>query len=99
MKEAKVYIANKIVLQLNDTNNQWCVDYDYNNNNNKIQNATVTVTLYVSIENEIPVALIVPSIGNYFDGSIVTFATFTEKNDNDSASFPSYLFHVPSYCP
>ena len=60
------------------------------------QNVSIQVTLYVEKETQVPIALVVPSIGNYFDGSVVTFATFNERNVDES--FPNYLFQIPSYC-
>ena len=61
----------------------------------QVENATVQVTLYVAKQTQVPVAMVVPSIGNYFDGSVVTFATFNDRNDE---LFPDYLFQIPSYC-
>ena len=60
-----------------------------------LPNIEMDTTFYVSIETQIPVAMVVTNITSIFDGTVIEYLMFTEQTH----PIQQQLFEIPSYCP
>lgn len=57
-------------------------------------NIEMNTILYVSINTEKPIAMIVSNITSYFEGTVIEYLMFNQQFQ----PFPQQLFDIPSYC-